>query len=255
VDFFASPLPESVQTIKSRSQCQPQLTSGSAHQFELSPARAELVRRLRKTRLSLAELYEGALRMMMDRGFPGRVRFIAHAVREIRNRLPDTLSGKEKLPHGGDVNRLDEIVKKWERHGLPMDGSVPESLVTEPKPEVSSSQAILLPRKLFHLVAQFLGDHRAARMTNKEIAARLFDACSPPARPAGGVLKPAILQWLAVTEWFVQRAHDSGKPDADCDEGELCSQFQLFEATLGALVGSFYNTLDELDAILEEANS
>lgn len=42
---------------------------------------------------SLGELYEGALRMFFAPEFPGRVRFVAHAVREIRNRLPDAIAG------------------------------------------------------------------------------------------------------------------------------------------------------------------
>jgi hypothetical protein len=45
---------------------------------------------------SLAELYQGAVQLLDDPGFPGRLRFIAHGVRDVRNRLPDVVAGFER---------------------------------------------------------------------------------------------------------------------------------------------------------------
>jgi hypothetical protein len=56
-------------------------------------ARLELQAWLQRNAASLAELYGGAARLVYDTPLPGRVRFVCHAVREIRNRLPDVLSG------------------------------------------------------------------------------------------------------------------------------------------------------------------
>ena len=39
----------------------------------------------------LGELYEGALKIISEENFPGYAIFIAHAVREIKNRLPDIM--------------------------------------------------------------------------------------------------------------------------------------------------------------------
>lgn len=50
-------------------------------------------------------------------------------------------------------------------------------------------------------------------------------------------------------------AHDSGKTDSECKEQEFLAQFELFERTLAALVRGFFITTDELDEILEDANS
>src|SRR5712691_4920516 len=42
----------------------------------------------------LACLYAGAVAMAANHEFPGRVVFVWHAIREIRNRLPDFLAGE-----------------------------------------------------------------------------------------------------------------------------------------------------------------
>jgi hypothetical protein len=42
---------------------------------------------------SLAELYESAVRLLFEVRLPGYTRFVRHAVRAIRNRLPFVISG------------------------------------------------------------------------------------------------------------------------------------------------------------------
>ena len=49
--------------------------------------RARLYGWFQKTAPELATVYLGGLRILMDEGFPGRVHFAAHAMREIANRL------------------------------------------------------------------------------------------------------------------------------------------------------------------------
>ena len=53
----------------------------------------------------------------------------------------------------------------------------------------------------------------------------------------------------------MKRAHDDGRCDGECPRDELERQFVLFERTLMAIVRQFYTTVDELDQILEDANS
>jgi hypothetical protein len=69
----------------------------------------------------LGELYYASLIMIYDGNFPGRKRLIAHAVREIKNRLPDVICGVV----GGRieyVNRLDELCEQWTKFGFVLDG-------------------------------------------------------------------------------------------------------------------------------------
>ena len=53
----------------------------------------------------------------------------------------------------------------------------------------------------------------------------------------------------------MKRAHDDGRCDGECPRDELERQFALFEKTLMAIVRQFYTAIDELDQILEDANS
>jgi len=98
-----------------------------------TPARVELLTWLQRNAPSLAELYQGAVDLMYANLFPGRVRFVSHAVREIRNRLPDISAGTTR---GGQLQykkRMDDLAKAWKNAGFNLDESIPSSLVpTEP---------------------------------------------------------------------------------------------------------------------------
>ena len=212
---------------------------------------------------SLGELYEGALEMVFRENFPGRVRFVAHAVREIRNRLPDVIA---ELKAGGPLQykkRLDDIAEIWERHGLPLDGSLPMK-VNESEPLPSSSE-VSIPLPVYKEVANLVKDHVTTREKPRDVARRLFQAIDPnnaafqaidPNNAASKkTLEPRIKNWIESTEWFVERVHDRGKTDSEMGGGELKRRFEIFEYALSAMVREFFKTVEEIDAILEEANS
>ncbi len=219
-----------------------------------TPRRIELRGWLERNAPSLGELYEGAVALMFVTPVPGRIRLIAHAVREMRNRLPDVISGAKS---GGTLqykNRLDDVTKVWLRSGLPADGSFPNTtlgLGVEP-PEAPD---IPIERRVFMEVSRLVKDHVAARQRPEDAAIRLFEAIAPENLPLRDSLRPVVRQWLSITDWFVGRVHDSGQTDTDCDEKEFRAKFELFEATLAALVRGFFSTVEELDEILEDTNS
>lgn len=219
-----------------------------------TPRRIELRGWLQRNAPSLGELYESSVALMFVTPMPGRIRLIAHAVREIRNRLPDVISGAKSGATLQYKNRLDDVTKAWLRGGLPTDGSFPNTtlgLGGEP-PETPD---IPIDRRVFMEVSRLVKDHVAARQRPEEAAIRLFEAIAPENRPLRDSLRPIIRQWLSITEWFVARAHDSGQTDADYDEREFRAKFELFEAALAALVRGFFITVKELDEILEDTNS
>jgi hypothetical protein len=208
----------------------------------------------RNNAASLAELYEGAVRLLVEAKLPGRVRLISHAVREIRNRLPDVISGTRSTARLDYKSRLDRINKKWQRSGLRLDASLPEGGF-EADPGAPRSPNIEVAREVFAEIAGLVKDHEETRTKPLDTAIRLFEACAPENQRIRDTLRPIILQWLRVTDWFMSKAHDSGYVDGDIDETELISQFELFETYLNAMVRGFFTTLDELDAILEDTNS
>ncbi len=200
--------------------------------------------------LALAELYEASVRLMHEVALSGRVILVCHAVREIRNRLPEMVSGTKGAGRLDYTNRVEKIVRLWRAVGLG-DPSLARSL---PTASASGPARIETDRWLLVSVAKLLADHGAVRERPEETAARLFlgAALGDPARREE--LRPVIVQWLDVTGWFTKHVHVGLKADADHDLDELRKRFELFEMTLAALAQSFYETVDDIDAILEEAN-
>lgn len=215
--------------------------------------RKDLMSWFKRNAPSLGELYEGALRMIYADAFPGRVRFVAHAVREIRNRLPDVIAG----PKAGEPlqykNRVDEIADLWEKHGLPLDGSLPTKVTSgEFLPSIHD---VPIPPRVYNKVATLVRDHLRTRETPREAAKRLFQAIDPRNRESEATLRPRIKHWIDCTEWFVQRVHDRGLLDDQMGADELKKRFEVFEHALAGMLWEFFKTVVELDEILEEANS
>ncbi len=212
-----------------------------------TPTRNEVKAWMHRNAPSLAELYEGAVTLLDDKPLPGRVRFIAHAVREIRNRLPDVVSGPTTKKHRLDyTSRLDDISR--------LPGA--QTLITDLGGNTApNSTTITIDRKLAKKVAELLEDHRTTRTKPLDAARRLFQGLAPENTPLRDTLTPILKQWLIITKWFVDRAHDTGHTNSHCPEQELRHRFNIFESTLAALIRPFFDTLEDLDAILEDTNA
>lgn len=217
------------------------------------PSRLELRAWFQRNAPSLGELYEGSLRMLYgEKNFPGRTRFVAHAIREIRNRLPDYITGPKV---GGTFqwkNRLDELARDWQKARFSLDGIIPAEVSVE---QSIPSSEIMVPRRLIEKIAILIKDHVESRETRKEAAMRLFEGITPENQNLRDTLRPVINQWLDVTEWFVDIVHEGHEQNRNSVPEELNRHFELFEATLGALLRRFFKTVEELDEILEDANS
>jgi len=225
----------------------------SEHHKHWTRERQELYLWFQRNAPSLGELYAGALRMLYDEsGFPGRTRFIAHAVREIRNRLPEVIAGGKSKPSVQYKNRLDDLSKKWQKHSLPLDGTLPIDLNA---PNDYPANVVLIPREVALEVATLIKDHEEAREKPVDAAKRLFEALAPENDKERDNLYPVIKQWIETTDWFISKAHDSGRTDNDIWTDEFQKKFELFERILGSLIWPFYQCVEELDEILEETNA
>ncbi len=65
---------------------------------------------------SLSELYEGAVCLLFENRLAGYTRFVGHAVREIRNRLPDAVSESQSAKQPSYKTRSSSTGKRldWE---------------------------------------------------------------------------------------------------------------------------------------------
>jgi hypothetical protein len=232
-------------------------TEPNSEQVCWTRSRCELREWLRTNAPSLAELYEGAVLLLFDGPIPGFTRFVAHAVREIRNRLPDITSGPRL---GGYLNykgRIDELVAVWKSEGLITDGALPGSKMGD-SPDAPPPLDLSMPRKIVGIVARLVADHEVARERPLDAAIRLFEGVALENQKFRDTLRPVASQWLQITEWFMGKTHDSGTVDGDLDLKEMRKKFEMFEWTLLGIVRgmtAFFVTTKELDEILEDANS
>jgi hypothetical protein len=240
-------------------QAPPQLPS------YLNPARIEILAWMRRNGDGpIADLYEGCIRMISDPSFPGRVRFVSHGVREIRNRLPDFISGKKGAARFDYQGQLDEIVEAWEKMGLSLDGSIPVSAAEQENGSRAPSNP--MPEPVFRMIEDLLKTHvgrrpqitlggKQIRNNDIEPAIRLFEACAPENKNVLDTLAPAIRQWVNVSKWFVKKTHQPAEALINFSEKELQAKFELFETCLTGMARGFFAVLDELDEILEDTNS
>jgi hypothetical protein len=203
----------------------------------------------------LGELYEGAVEMLSKNSVPGRCRFIAHAVREIGNRLPDAISGSKSGSRFEWKQQLDGLTEAWQNTGFSLDGSLPVTMAGGCTSSDSRSSDVTLPRSLYFKIAEVLYEHSRMRETRRAAATRLFEGNVPENKQLREALDPIVRQWMDITEWFVKSVHDSGLPDSGNDWKEFRWRFQLFEDTLTALVGKFFTTIEGLDEILDDTNA
>ena len=199
---------------------------------------------------SLAELYKGAVCLIFDQLIPGRIRFIGHAVREIRNRLPGEVSSR--LDYTLEVNRL---LRTWANHDLPLSNMMSDADAPISPQLPLSSPAVSIPSSLFVEIQLLLQKHSSIPRSNRERAKRLFERFVPEAQSTPETLKLLVNQWWQTTEWFMEKTHDNGQVDTICDEKELKSRFEEFESFLSTLSQNFYSNTDELDKILEDTNT
>jgi hypothetical protein len=216
--------------------------------------RLELRDWLRRNGASLAELYEGTVMMLYlhDPLLPGWSRLVGHAVREIRNRLPDTVAGKEvsKKKRVDYKLRLDGLAGVWPHAGFAVTA---QTASPDAAPPVEAT--VTIPHEIHDRISELIREHQEARERPVEAAFRLFEAISPANKGQRAALEPTLNQWIKVTDWFQSIAHDGGIPDGSRNVEEYRRQFQVFETMLSALIHDFFRATDELDKILEDTNS
>ncbi len=208
--------------------------------------RASLHRWLERNAPGLAPVYRAGLLMAMDEDFPGRVWFVAHAIREMRNRLPDALAGEIASTRTNYVDLAEEIRVRWIDEGLPVDGSSPLSQSALPS---ASGAGYEVSAELFAAVAELVAGHSGAKENNEQRARRLFEAVGGSSPPSY-----AIKAWLQGTRWANEFAHVRNKPLRHETDAELTANFVAFEASLFAIANRSYENLEALDHLLDSAN-
>lgn len=190
----------------------------------------------------LGELYMGALKIFSEKNFPGYLQFIAHAVREIRNRIPYIILGEvqERFEWTKELDNLEDCWRKAE---------VFSNRVTE---EEQLKETIPVPLNVCKEIDQILDRYRNNNETYRSKMFRLFKSLQNR-ETSEEILRPIVLHWIEVTEWFRKKVH-IGEKTSSIDIDKIKQKFIEFERMLYALQGNIYSGMDDLDEILEETN-
>jgi hypothetical protein len=144
-----------------RDESRPSAPAGSPP--AMTPEQLEIVDWLQRNVPALADVFAGAITFMATTP-PAYVKFVAHGVREIRNALPEILSGV-KEGRFEYINKLDALYQQRDRAGL----LAPNLFVSDEK----KPPAVPVPFKQFRQCAELLKEHRLARERTGNAAQRL----------------------------------------------------------------------------------
>ena len=190
----------------------------------------------------------GALRLAVLDNFPGRVHFIAHAIREICNRLPGALGPKVKKKEAGYEPLTDKIRDQWLAEGLPEDGRL--RFLDESVPPASGPRRQEVSVELLESVGRLIADHNEAKANREAREKAGFSALSDLGSTPSFVRK----RWRKRKRDAHKFAHAADDPlPAERDE-EWVEEFYELEQDLIAISRPSHENLDELDRLLAEAN-
>ena len=208
-----------------------------------SPKRSELLNWFRNHAVPLAEAYEGAVRLLDDRYFPGRVHFIAHAVRDIADRLVFVLDPQLTPSRVQYENEMDRIDKFW-----PRLQTIRETIAGTP-----TQDTVTIDYNLARMIDSLVAAHRERRQrsSNYELLFRYLMRNEPT---RADVNQRLVSDFQRMRGWFMSLTHLRDKKAPELDEDELQTQFGKFEGMLHSFVGDFFTGTADIDEILRQAN-
>ena len=218
----------------------------------MSPKQEKIAAWLAERSPSLHQAYSVALQLLGDDSFIGRAQLICHAGRDLCTGLQD-IRGVSKRERSDTTPIFREIEPVWQREGLDALG-----MRTEPESDSAVEQStvahVQIPAHLMILLQRLMQEYRKATVNQESLADELFGADDPDVQKRPETLLPLRRQWVDLRHWFHHYAH-FGAAQRIPDEKELQTQFAILEGCILGVIQTFYEGMEGLDEILEEANS
>ena len=205
--------------------------------------RLQLLNWFRRNAEPLADAYEGAIRLLHDKCFPGRLHFVAHAVRDIADRLPFVLDPQLESNRVQYEDQMDGIEKLWPKI----------QVITGAGKEPNTHDTLVIDYELASRIDSLVQAHRKRRQrpSNHELLLRVFMRNEPT---RASVNQRLVRAFKEMRDWFMKFAHVRHSKGPAVNEDELQTQFSKFEGMLYSFVGDFFTGIAELDDILQQAN-
>lgn len=179
---------------------------------------------------ALAPVYDGAVRMTQEPGFPGRVHFVAHAIREIMNRLPDIFAEDGEPSGYTNYPKLaNAIADHW-------------------SPPTSGSDQVMISIRCADAIQDLIQRHQTIPGKTRAKAIRLFKKSIGNEPPIY-----TIELWESTRKWAASKAH-VGITNHELEDNELITKhFDNLDTLLRAILNRSYENMDELDEVLESS--
>jgi hypothetical protein len=172
------------------------------------------------------------------------VHFIAHAVRDIADRLVFVLDPQLKGSRVQYDNEMDAIEKDWPTF---------QKINDDDGDGLANPDTLTIDYTLASKINSLVEAHRERRTrpSNYELLFRYLMRNEPS---RGDVNRRLVADFKKMRGWFMDLTHLRATEAPKIDEAELQTQFQNFEGILHSFVGDFFTGTAELDEILQQAN-
>jgi hypothetical protein len=202
--------------------------------------------------LGFAEAFKGAA-MLMHSKPPAYVRFVCHALRDIANGIPAAIT-KQERKQVQYHQLMDGVLAQWTIERLPR-GPIAVTNVAVEQQVSGRFEEVTISAELVEKIATLLNEHEQGRARGKENPLGFLEASIPESAGRPDLLAIPRTQWRALHDDAQHDAHENGHGCNADDEATCANLFTRFESLLGSLAGSYYLSLENIDAILDQANA
>ncbi|WP_140162558.1 hypothetical protein [Billgrantia desiderata] len=188
-----------------------------------------------------AEAYKGAAILITQRT-AGYVSFVAHAGRDLMNRLASTVADikSERVQYQQHIDKLqDDWREEWR-------------FSNELSPEVAE-KGHLIPVGVCQKISTLVDEHKSGRMRSSE-ADGLFFSTFLDYSDKDKVPSNFLLEWRAAKNWFLSHAHLREKPFRAETDNDMVKHFNCLDGYLYIAASSQYDRLKDLNEILDATN-
>ena len=190
-----------------------------------------------------AGAYKGALLFLNEKP-PGYITFVAHAGRDLMNRLAADVAGikSKQVQYNQHVGELQKLWKdEWAGRPLrtPQDND--------------KEDGHLIPYGICQKLKKLIDEHEAGSLRSED-AGSLFFSTFLDYSDRDKIPKNFLGDWKKAKNWFNGHAHLRKKDFAKNAPSEVARHFQTLDDLLYVAASSEFERIKSIDEILEETN-
>ena len=188
-----------------------------------------------------AEAYKGAA-ILLSQKPAGYISFVAHAGRDLMNRLASTVAGikSERVQYEQRIDKLQGVwLEEW-RFSIDLSSEEVE-------------QGHVIPIEVCQSISILIDEHKSGRVRSSA-ADGLFFSTFLDYSDKDKIPGNFISEWKAAKNWFLGHAHLREKSFRAEAAGDLVKYFNCLDGYLYIAASSQYERLKALNEILDATN-